>query len=88
MEKPPNTPIHGRSNVFSLAEARAQRNSSHSREDQFFVEEKTVDVLLCSLCGSKSFMLIADQAGEIGCAECGYLIGARWTTAGFIKVED
>ena len=88
MEKSTDPLIHDRSNVVSLNEVRKQRRSSHSSEDQISVKEKTVDVLLCSLCGSQSFLLIADQAGEIGCAECGFLIGARWTTQGFIKVEE
>ena len=60
----------------------------HSTEEDWLVEKKEVDVLLCSLCGSASFMLLADQTGGIGCSECGFLIEAHWTQQEFTKCTD
>ena len=62
--------------------------SSHSNGDELLIEEKEVDILLCSLCGSGSFMLLADQTGQIGCNECGFLIGATWSNQDFVKYEE
>ena len=62
--------------------------ASHSKEKEVTVEEYEVDVLMCSLCGSNSFHLLADMIGQIGCASCGFLIGATWSEQGFVKHEE
>jgi len=84
MEKTGDPPIHEGSNVIPFPE----RRRSGSGNSNLTVEEREVEILLCSLCGSGSFHLLSDDQGEIGCADCGFLIGAKWTTKGFVFCED
>lgn len=78
MEKQADPPIHDRSNVIPFR----PRKPSHSEERKVGVREYEVDILLCSLCGSGDFHLLADLEGQIGCASCGFLIGATWIEGG------
>lgn len=84
MAKATNTTLHAGDNVIPFPE---RGKASHSGREGLVVEEREVDVLMCSLCGSNSFHLLADMTGEIGCAECGFLIGANWDAKGFYREE-
>ncbi len=84
MAKATNTPVHAGGNVIPFPE---RENRSAAGGENLVVEEKEVDVLVCSLCGSNSFHLLADMTGEIGCAECGFLIGAHWDAKEFYREE-
>jgi ribosomal protein L37E len=86
MAKKADAPIYDGSNVIPFV--RREKKPSHSNEKEFTVEEYEVDVLMCSLCGSNSFHLLADMMGQIGCSSCGFLIGATWSEQGFVKHEE
>tara|TARA_R100001510_G_scaffold15228_1_gene12704 strand:- start:30615 stop:30848 length:234 start_codon:yes stop_codon:yes gene_type:complete len=76
VEKQTDTTVHAKNNVVPF-----KREEQH--EEGGKVEYKDVDVLVCSLCGSTNFMLLSEST-EIGCSDCGYLIGARWFPKGEI----
>jgi hypothetical protein len=80
MAKKADAPIYDGSNVIPFV--RREKKPSHSNEKEFTVEEYEVDVLMCSLCGSNSFHLLADMMS------CGFLIGATWSEQGFVKHEE
>lgn len=44
----------------------------------FPVREQTVEVLVCSHCESKDFMLVDNTTNEICCSGCGYVISNKW----------
>jgi len=73
MEKQADTTLHERDNVVPF-------RRREKRESSVAVKQTDVEVLLCSLCGSKDFMLLAEASGQIACSNCGFLIGANWQT--------
>ncbi len=77
MAQKTNTALHGRDNVIPFI---PRDRLTHHRGESQIVTEHEVEILLCSLCGSKSFHLISGMDGQIGCGECGYLVGAKWTS--------
>ena len=77
MAQKTNTALHGGDNVIPFTPR--DRLTPHRGESQI-VTEHEVEILLCSLCGSQSFHLISGVEGQIGCGECGYLVGAKWTS--------
>ena len=77
MAQKANSPIHERDNVIPFIR---REKVPIIEERDLVVTEHEVEVLLCSLCGSKSFHLISGMDGQIGCGECGYLVGAKWTS--------
>ncbi len=77
MAQKTNTALHGGDNVIPFI---PRDRLTHHRGESQIVTEHEVEILLCSLCGSKSFHLISGMDGQIGCGECGYLVGAKWTS--------
>ena len=75
MAQKPNTALYGGDNVIPFV---PRDRLTLDRGETSVVTEHEVEILLCSLCGSKSFHLISGMDGQIGCGECGYLVGARW----------
>ncbi len=79
MAQKASSPIHGGDNVIPFVR-RKNQSDPIIEEKNFIVTEHEVEILLCSLCGSGSFHLISGMEGQIGCGECGYLVGAKWTS--------
>ena len=77
MAQKANSPIHERDNVIPFIR---REKVPIIEEENLVVTEHEVEVLLCSLCGSSSFNLISHMEGQISCGECGYLVGAKWTS--------
>ena len=75
MAQKTNTALYGGDNVIPFVPS---DRLTLDRGETSVVTEHEVEILLCSLCGSKSFHLISGMDGQIGCGECGYLVGARW----------
>jgi len=51
---------------------------SRERKEKSIVTEKTVDILMCSLCQSTTFFLLIDGKGKIACSQCGFETGNVW----------
>ena len=76
MAQKTNTALYGGDNVIPFV---PRDRLTLDRGETSVVTEHEVEILLCSLCGSKSFHLISGMDGQIGCGECGYLVGATWS---------
>lgn len=72
MENKTNTSVDATSNVIPFPERKRATAGCTTQSLE-------VDVLLCSLCEGKDFMLIAAESQEIACAGCGFAIGAKWS---------
>jgi hypothetical protein len=74
MEDKTNAPVDATSNVVPF------RKREKPPVDPVTTRQEIVDVLVCSLCGGKEFMLLAEVTCQIACSGCGYAIGATWST--------
>jgi hypothetical protein len=72
MEDKTNAPVDATSNVVPF------RKRKKSPVETTTTKDEVVDVLMCSLCGKKEFVLVAETACRIVCSGCGYAIGAKW----------
>jgi len=91
MEKKGNPAIHGvvKNNVIPFksketvpdeqkyAEATFNQKSKGT-DPEDYINEKDVEVLICSLCESKKFFLVNDEKRTVGCSQCGYLTSTHW----------
>tara|TARA_R110002049_G_scaffold70663_1_gene182439 strand:+ start:82 stop:309 length:228 start_codon:yes stop_codon:yes gene_type:complete len=71
MEKKKNSPIHGGSNIIPFP-------TKPKPLPGLQVVAREVEVVVCGLCGSQSFLMLSDETHQIACDECGSLTGSQW----------